>query len=250
MLLSVMPRSEATAKAWERRSKPERTYPPVCYTEGGKRRTGKYMEVCHRPCRPAHFKRPASKISPWMLALKQWNRGNSSWCVPKNPSAGYTLCLKYKNEIQRKQYAMRNEEEDELDLPLRSYLDARGTQAPIPGRKAAMEAKQAGALQRINYGKGMTTRRSEIAGLFAESSAQGAARPDIPRINAEAAARAQVAENKRLDVLKAAQDAADQKKATEWARKKEAAVAANYQKFLKDNAWTALPPRETRSGKR
>jgi hypothetical protein len=239
-----MPRSEATAKAWAKRSNSERTYPPVCYTPGGKPRTGKYMEVCHRPCRPAHFKRPASKISPWMLALKKWNQSNTSWCVPKKPSPGYTLCVKYKNEIQRRQYAMRNEEDDELDLPLRGYLDARGTQAPIPGRKATMEAKQAATLQRVNYGKAMTTRRSESAGLFAESSAQGT---DIPLTKA----RAQVAANKVAEEKKRKEDAArlaeDYKLAHQMAIKDAAAVAARRERHRELTGY--YPLASSRSGR-
>ncbi len=59
--------------------------------------------------------------------------------------------------------------------------------------------------------------------------------------------------------LQAAAIAADKKRreeeaegyrlAQEWAREQEAKKAARAQKFIKDNAWTALPARVTRSGR-
>ena len=70
-----------------------------CYNKRGKMRPAPLH--CHKPCRPAHFTREASKTSPWMLALRRFNRGNNTWCVPKKPSPGYTECMKWKKEFQR-----------------------------------------------------------------------------------------------------------------------------------------------------
>lgn len=238
-------KAHQAAEAWEKRSDPDRKYPPVCYKQNGEPRTGKYMEVCHRPCRPAHFKNEASKRSPWMLALKKFNAQNTTWCVPKKNSRGYTECMKFKKEFQRAAGPTKKAAEAEekgvtemTNAQYDRYVRSLTPRAPyVPSYQAPTERD----LVSVNYGGGprlhLPSRRAEVAEFVrAESSAQGA--------------RAQVAANKAADVLKAAQDAEDQRLATEWARKKEAAKVARAQKFLKDNAWTALPARVTRSGKR
>ena len=62
----------------------------------------------------------------------------------------------------------------------------------------------------------------------------------IPKVDAAKAKDARRREN----------EAEHQRKATEWAAEKAAKDEAKYQEYLKKYAWTALPPRETRSGKR
>ena len=70
-----------------------------CYNKRGKMRPDE--RSCHKPCRPAHFTREASKTSPWMLALKKFNAGRNTWCVPKENTSGYTQCMQWKKEFQR-----------------------------------------------------------------------------------------------------------------------------------------------------
>ena len=88
-----------TFETYAKRFDPDRKYPPICYRKNGTPRTP--TSTCHRPCRPAHFTREASKYSPWMLALKRFNAGRNTWCVPKENTSGYTECMKWKKEFQR-----------------------------------------------------------------------------------------------------------------------------------------------------
>ncbi len=112
-----------TFETYAKRFDPDRKYPPICYRRNGTPRTPN--STCHRPCRPAHFTREASKYSPWMLALKKFNVGNNTWCVPKAPSPGYTQCMKWKKEFQREARQKRvafYAGEDLNNLPAREYL--------------------------------------------------------------------------------------------------------------------------------
>jgi hypothetical protein len=136
-----------TFETYAKRFDPDRTYPPVCYRRNGTPRTPN--STCHRPCRPAHFTREASKYSPWMLALKKFNRSKTVWCVPKDGSPGYTECMKYKREFQREARKKRAAFDAEMDLnnlPAKEYLalmEARN--APARNQSSVAESSAMGA---------------------------------------------------------------------------------------------------------
>jgi hypothetical protein len=258
-------KAHQAAEAWEKRSDPDRKYPPVCYKQNGEPRTGKYMEVCHRPCRPAHFKNEASKRSPWMLALKKFNAQNTTWCVPKKNSRGYTECMKYKKEFQRAAgptQKQRKKADDDTEEGIDGmtmaqydrYVRSLTPRAPyVPSYQAPTERE----LVSVNYGGGprvdLPSRRREVTEFVraAESSAQGRARPDIPRTNAEAAARAVVAANKVAEERKKKEDAArlaeDYRLAHQMAVKDAAAVAARRERHRELTGY--YPLASTRSGR-
>ena len=136
-----------TFETYAKRFDPDRKYPPICYRRNGTPRTPN--STCHRPCRPAHFKREASKYSPWMLALKRFNAGRNTWCVPKENTFGYTECMKWKKEFQREARQKRAAFDAEMDLnnlPVKEYLalvEARN--APARNESSVAESSAMGA---------------------------------------------------------------------------------------------------------
>ncbi len=65
----------------------KRTYPPVCYNKWGRERPNK--GVCHKPCRRAYKPRPAASNGPWIEALRRYNKGGPTWCIPKGKTTEF-----------------------------------------------------------------------------------------------------------------------------------------------------------------
>ena len=91
-------------KVWDRWG------PKACYNRSGKIRPPDLH--CHKPCRPgvSTAKIDAGKKSAWIRALREYNRGNATWCVPKGPetvnghvfvSPGYNEVMDIKARIQK-----------------------------------------------------------------------------------------------------------------------------------------------------
>jgi hypothetical protein len=168
-----------------------------------------------------------------MLALKKFNAQNTTWCVPKKNSRGYAECMKYKKAFQQAAGPTKKAAEAEekgitemTNAQYDRYVRSLTPRAPyVPSYQAPTERE----LVSVNYSNRMAARRAESATIFAETSAQGAARPDIP-LRPAAQARAQVAANKVAEEKKKKEDAArlaeDYRLAHQMAVKDAAAVAA------------------------
>jgi hypothetical protein len=77
--IKITPSRASTAK--------KRTYPPVCYNKWGRERPNK--GVCHKPCRRAYKPRPAASNGPWIEALRRYNKGGPTWCIPKGKTTEF-----------------------------------------------------------------------------------------------------------------------------------------------------------------
>jgi hypothetical protein len=175
-------------KVWERWGS------TPCYNKSGNMRPAPLH--CHKPCRPhlTNAKKRAGANTAWMAALREFNQGNVTWCIPKRGTGAIPL-LPYRKVMAIKK-RIENERIDKIAGP------------PPP-------------LERTDaFGDVIVPRK-------------------IPKVDAA----------KAKDARRRESEAEYQRKATEWAAEQAAKEAARYQEFLRKNAWTALPARETRSGR-
>ena len=93
----------------------------------------------------------AGKKSLWIKALREWNRGNESWCVPKENTPEYNKCIEILQRLQAEA-----EEERQDDLPLTKFVaqaraKTRNTQQDaddVPLTEFVPQTKAATAIQR------------------------------------------------------------------------------------------------------
>ncbi len=133
--------------------------PKACYNRSGIIRPPDLH--CHKPCRPgvSTAKINAGKKSAWIRALREYNRGNATWCVPKGPETvngqemvteGYRRVMDIMERIQaedartaRRERQRLEREEQRASAPMQTRAQA-GLQAALiapPGMSTRSKSK-------------------------------------------------------------------------------------------------------------
>ena len=114
-------RTERGRKVWDRWG------PKACYNRSGNIRPPDLH--CHRPCRPgvSTAKIDAGKKSAWIRALREFNKSNATWVVPRETvtvngqkmfTEGYRRVMEIKERLQAEDDARTAREERQALLRL------------------------------------------------------------------------------------------------------------------------------------
>lgn len=152
--IKITPSRKATAK--------KRTYPPVCYNKWGRERPN--AGVCHKPCRRAYKSRPAASNGPWIEALRQYNKGGPTWCIPKGKTREFEKVDKIMNKIIQER-AKR----------------AKGIPGTAPKQKAIPKKVMTEEEKRANARKAEAARRAAEAQFAKDAAAWAKAHPAKPK---------------------------------------------------------------------
>ncbi len=158
------PRRDSAPSAGDRRTGSgrkvwDRWGPKACYNRSGNIRPPDLH--CHRPCRPgvSTAKVDAGKKSAWIRALREFNKSNATWVVPRETvtvngqemfTEGYTRVMDIMERIQKedrrtaRQERLRLErEEQRASAPMLTRTQA-GLQAALiapPGMSTRSKSK-------------------------------------------------------------------------------------------------------------
>lgn len=157
-------RTDRGRKVWKRWG------PKACYNRSGIIRPPDLH--CHKPCRPelTPAKIDAGKKSAWIRALREFNRSNATWCVPKQTvtvngqtmfTEGYTRVMDIMERIQAEDARTARREQARLER------EEQRASAPMLTRA------QAGAQAALNAPPGMSTRSKSKGRPLAGPSGYG-----------------------------------------------------------------------------